>query len=147
MKKLTPGPELNALVAEKVLGFYWEEWETGRGLYAPGGVKVAKRFKSEGMALQICDINGSECVPTLPLPRYSTDICAAWEILNHPVSEKWDFKVELTISRGAPDDTKLYTVRISDQGGVDVSATEPSAALAICKAALLAVAAVEAKDA
>lgn len=80
-KKLKAGRELDLLVAEKVMGYHWEEWETGRGFYAPDGAKVAKRFKKDRMRLVICEEDGSECVPTRPLPYFSSSITDAWEVV------------------------------------------------------------------
>jgi len=119
-----PGPEMDAVVAEKVMGYRWEEWETGRGLYAPDGTKVAKRFKKEGMRLVVCDIDGSECVATRPLPEFSTRIAAAWDVLEH-LSKTANVVVVLTNSYGH----YVATVHNTHAKGT-------TAPLAICRAAL-----------
>lgn len=116
------GREMDALVAEKVMGCTWEEWETGKALYAPDGKKLAKRLKIDGMALTICDINGSECVPTRPLPRFSEDIATAWEVvakLARPLKVVWTGRVWVCEVFGEPCSQEADT-----------------APLAICRAAL-----------
>lgn len=61
------GPEMNALVAEKVMGWIWIDGEYGH--------------PTEKGPFNDCECPSHSYQKTL-LPRYSTDIAAAWEVVN-----------------------------------------------------------------
>jgi len=134
------GRELDAVVAEKVMGFRWEEWQTGRGLYDQEGVKRGKRFHTNRLVFEEVPTMGVEAVPTRPLPHYSTDIAAAWEVVER-------FRVEPIGPRmvivGCYDSAGLGNngigCEIKDGVGGSWQAFADTAPLAICRAALQAV--------
>lgn len=64
---LPAGEEMDALVAEKVMG-----WRIG---------SCQRMVMSNRMRKRMCGINGKGKL--LPVPRFSTDIAAAWEVLLH----------------------------------------------------------------
>lgn len=70
--KLGPGPELDRLVGEKVMGCHVKKWKHPRGnflydLVIPGGVNSIDWVEEEGA--------------WSGMPSYSTKISAAWEVL------------------------------------------------------------------
>ena len=122
--------DLDLEVAEKLMGYRWEDWETGRGFYAPDGFKVAKRFKDQGMKLIICDINGSECVPTRPLPEFSTRISDAWQVV-----EELRRRFGSVDIQGSQFPWRLSPWQCKVGTGI-ASVTADTAEIAICRAAL-----------
>ena len=96
--KLEAGLELDALVAEKVMG-----WFVAKGPHSPTS-------------------------PPDLIPRYSTDIAAAWEVVEKMIDQGRRFVINNNFSR---------TMFIADFCGRDV--LEKTAPLAICRAALKAV--------
>lgn len=103
---MKPGRELDALVAEKVMGLP-KPYET-----RPGGDWVYNVQDS--------------FVPVRTLKRYSTDISAAWEVVEKMDADSFDLKI---IKSG-----QYNEVTIGDKTVVRVNILE-----AICKAALLVV--------
>lgn len=91
---LEAGRELDALVAELALGFRWEEWQTGRGLYDQENIKRGKRFHNNKLAFEEVPPMGQEAVSTRPLPHYSTDIASAWAVVHEMRRRGFDFKME-----------------------------------------------------
>lgn len=63
MDEMKPGRELDALIAEKVMG--WQRWESG----------VGTRWKRGGWSEEANSVS--------EVPAYSTDIAAAWEVVEH----------------------------------------------------------------
>ena len=98
--ELEAGYELDALVAEKVMGL----------------VKGSFGW-----------INSDTAIP-IALPLYSTDIAAAWEVVER--FKDWDWKL---YSHGEGESFVIY------KDGTHYEATAPTAPLAICRAALKAV--------
>jgi hypothetical protein len=122
--KLQAGPELDALVAEKVMGwskpivvevdgrpvFFGDPRQEADGL----SVSTTYRMRIEGLA---------------PLPHFSADIAAAWEVarkMKIAVSPVLDERPEVVAWRAQVDDAWGYF-------------EAPDAPLAICRAALKAV--------
>lgn len=122
---LPPGRELDALIAEKVMGLVLEQKCTqcdGTGYvdqdrchichYSLGHPGVKKIFPKE----------------------YSTDIAAAWEVVEKILSTGIDFTLEAGPNKTTKE--RYYGVSIND---VDPQYSEISAPHAICLAALKAV--------
>lgn len=129
---LEAGRELDALVAEKVMG--WERVE---------GVDINRR---EGVPEEKLDADrwhcrrawfvGNErkaCEECGTLPTYSTDIAAAWEAVEKVLP---DFLVDLTYWHIDSPHVTLYRRNDSSE---NYSGIAPTAPLAICLAALKAV--------
>lgn len=111
---LKPGRELDALVAEKVMG-----WTYGHP--CPEGMDCLHWVDEKG---EVRDYKP---------PQYSTDISAAWEVF-----EKNGYYGNVSYM-GVEYVCTLWS-KWDDEGlGVDVTATGNTAPEAICKAALLAV--------
>src|SRR5690606_32042031 len=103
------GRDLDAAVAERVMG--WKRGDPKYGdmpWYPPG----TGRYLGGGR---------------LNLPKFSTDIAAAWEVVEHLAAP--DETLTITYAKGT------WVVAV---GSVEVSATSESAPEAICRAALLA---------
>jgi len=104
------GRELDALISEDVLGipcFYHDESENYIGEHSD-----------------------------MPIPHYSTDIAAAWEVWEHLVGHGWTIGLEyMKTAQGMQYRCDLHATKTGDV--VDVFA--PEAPLAICLAALKAV--------
>lgn len=115
------GSDLDALLAEKVMG-----WDIHYRL------KPGERPNNEGREHFFDPVKRTLYLPEQWCPSSNRE--QAFEVLDHLVSEDW--RLEITISRCAPDDLKLYSVMIRDMGQVHVTATEYSLPLAICRAAL-----------
>lgn len=138
------GRELDALVAEKVMNYRWEQWETGHGLFAPDGTKVAKRFKTNRMRLELAPSPGAECVPTRPLEEFSSDISDAMDVKEKMRKDGFNFsmfesaagfiRVSFICSSGPCE--KHGNFQHNHHGAYDVEAK--TAPLAICRAALAA---------
>ena len=78
--KLEAGRELDALVAEKVMGWTWcagprpFDGMIMRWLFAPGKEKLSLA-------------KGNEPMGSLSMPHYSTDVAAAWEVVERLVDD------------------------------------------------------------
>lgn len=96
---MKPGRELDALVAEKVMGWKWDE----ASAWSPSGSKYARDYPN---------MNGDSW---WWLPEYSTDIAAAMKVLTHVMKsyrkkisietyegEAWSIKPCGTSSRSLP---------------------------------------------
>jgi hypothetical protein len=105
--QMEAGREMDALVAELVMG--WEKRVFGDGVdywHLPGGA--------------ICELDA---------PHYSTDIAAAWQVV-----EKLPFSVYVEVRWDGKNAEAWF-----DSGSQTWEASAPTAPLAICRAALLAV--------
>lgn len=125
---MEPSLELDALVAEKVMG--WKRIEPD-GRYFHGGWSAGYAIsKAEEHSIRSC------AAPLRMLPTYSSDIAAAWEIVRKFLEQlRWN--VELSSDQG-----ELLEWRCELRGGdpyVEVYADAPTAPEAICLAALDAV--------
>ena len=109
------GRELDARVATKVMG--WKEaWPKYAYDGTPSGVLFGAGIDPHG-----CKI---------PLPHYSTDIAAAWEVV-----EKSRHGSHVEVAHGATSNAGKYA-RWRCKFGMQVFAEADSAPLAICLAAL-----------
>lgn len=78
LDELKPGRELDALVAEKVMGL---QVETDPLKYFSGAA-VAEHVEHFGKYRRVESISGGADIPLFwKLPHYSTDISAAWEVV------------------------------------------------------------------
>ena len=110
---MNPGPELDALVAEKVMGWRMDDNKHLNLAWDP------KRSPNDGL----------RCIPD-----YSTDIAAAWEVV-----EKLD---TLALSRGDIADISVWVAQFVTEGPgypVNIQAIAKTPTHAICLAALKAV--------
>ena len=121
IRQMEAGRALDALVAEKIFHIEVEL----RPLTNHGGYLVPEDWYPAGAL----------CHPAKAIPHYSTDIAAAWEVVDKwaeieksPVSVNWG-----TMSG---EDPHASAVSFFGSGLVVVAPTAP---LAICRAALLAV--------
>lgn len=71
---MKPGRELDALVAEKVMGV-----EVARGVQC----SYECGFKNDDMGIAASRLEALGWVTHYPIPYYSTDIAAAWEVVEH----------------------------------------------------------------
>lgn len=117
---MKPGRELNALVAEKVMGFEVKPYESLKGVATPdyGG----SLWMFAGGAWQV-------------IPHFSTDIAAAWEVfMQMPLRHPQDKSAYLTMDR---DGDGYFAVGYSDrQGDWLLRERSTEAPHAICLAAL-----------
>jgi hypothetical protein len=124
------GRELDALVAEKVMGL------------KVGHAKIKRKESDYGCALFINDATGEDCTGVLfegkevagryEIPPYSTDIAAAWEVLMTFI------KSGCAGSVWGDGHSGYGAMVTSDKGRFEVDCVE-SAPLAVCLAALKAV--------
>ena len=109
--EIPPGREMDALVAEKVMG--WIRYNDSQGW--PSGAKhTGNRRRS--------------------YPRYSTDIAAAWEVVEKLLRDNG----ELVVAIQSDDHDWVCTIRDDPLNIVGYSRS-PTAPLAICRAALMTV--------
>ena len=131
--EMPAGPELDALVAEKVMGLEWREW-------IPYGAPQGW-FPKDAPTLNWRDEKDRAYDPPedkADLPAYSFDIAAAWEVVEKLDLAWWPEIGRMTdgswyceICRGADEPSKV---------GWPLRAVASEAPLAICRAALKAVA-------
>src|SRR5689334_12270985 len=77
MNELPAGRELDALIAEKVMGWAWDETR------CPICGWPFARNASEGCVPNNCSMRPRPSLRADEPPHYSTDIAAAWEIIAH----------------------------------------------------------------
>lgn len=141
------GRELDALVAEKVMGW--------TAVFRLAGGNIPYGFPDDDYNRDVDEHrkHGTCGFPTdyhrEPIPEYSTDISAAWEVVEHFRQRQWTVKLvghewydggrwectlldALDTERSRALDTQRHN---ADKQGWD----EPSAPLAICRAALKAI--------
>lgn len=115
---LTAGPQMDALVAEQVMG-----WGRSKGgLYRPGGdPKNIRDYRD--------------------VPRYSTDIAAAWLVVEKLIADGWFPDVQF--NDWGTESWHATLMRRTDDERADGyhGAQAASAPLAICRAALAALSA------
>lgn len=130
MYNLEAGPELDALVAEKVMGWKWERNATGTVSHLMPPHYVPKL--------------GDELFPH---PKFSTDIAAAWEVVEK-LSQHFHLKLNSPFVTGQPWFAGFTESGVTGWNGVpDFTAKGDTAPLAICRAALKAVDGQEKRDA
>jgi hypothetical protein len=123
IENMPAGREMDALVAEHVMGWKWYTSVASAGRLKALGVKD-QHFYGDGWSLA-----GSAAEPYVDalrhVPRYSVDIFNAWEVVDH---QQGGLRFEL---RRRPDGGFWCSF------GERMSAEAESAPLAICRAALL----------
>ena len=126
---MEPGPELDALVAERVMG--WKRLEDGIKKMDPKN-KVVLYTDDEFGVLPSC----------YPGPRWSpsTNIAHAWEVVER-FGPEWSVEIERWPHRGDKDWACRMVEFFKDKPGIKSQAGElaPTAPHAICLAALKAV--------
>lgn len=144
---MKPGRELDALVAEKVMGL----------------PPFAKAILPKLGRHIIADNSGASCLvcgrdvrdDDLCLPRYSTDIASAWKVIEKIHSSEfnwssgvgfWDgnqsnTKLKISLSFKCEDDYKAWSIRLYDEQNntLHMATVGDSAPHIICLAALKAV--------
>lgn len=112
---MKPGRELDALVAEKMMG-----------------LEIANYTGETHEGIRVIRVNNPSKVVLAPKP-YSTDIAAAWEVVEKmaSVANEWTFEFRYT----------NVAVRVTDNNlnGISVLEVQDTAPHAICLAALKAV--------
>jgi hypothetical protein len=123
------GRAVDAEVAEKVMGFEWRRVADGfQYFYSPDGDCVGIQRGDDSPR-----IYGS------PLPSYSTDIAAAWLVV-----ERMRKDYHIDISTCLTDRGTTWVVMLCPKGEIErpedscVDGSAPDAALAICLASLAA---------
>lgn len=121
---MNPGRELDALVAEKVMGINAVDWVTGKEFPITSAI--------EALALSEAQIN--------QIPRYSTDIAAAWQVVEKlggvQLSSGLQNCIACFLVDGEPDaDGNIPILRRESYSEIGMHST----AHAICLAALKAV--------
>jgi G:T-mismatch repair DNA endonuclease (very short patch repair protein) len=123
---LQAGRELDALVAEKVMGYKWDGVRDDLGetriLYVPG--------------TNWCAVDCTDAEPpryTDILPKFSTDIAAAWAVVEAMERRGWNVTVQRT--------WEGYRCEMDDMRATHAAVVDPRdghGPLAICRAALAA---------
>jgi hypothetical protein len=140
IRQMPAGREMDKLIAEQVMGISMYHYDKGHPdncyfmlLDADGDpVLFAPRFrdaerKTEAEAWQDC-------------PCYSTDIAAAWQVVEKLTADGWGHKHHV-YSKYAEMPGWQWTFMQSGKGPNSISGAEAETApLAICRAALLAIA-------
>ncbi len=143
---LVAGPELDALVAEKVMGMVWyRDWPlNSEGAAINAGIPFLSypgrdiRLATDEDLKEKKDLNGIE--------EYSTDIAAAWEVVEKlnlmvmPVEsasgKRWGWAAEqITVEKADLKKGSGYYLEV----GTELWTHAETAPLAICRAALKAV--------
>jgi hypothetical protein len=137
-----PGPELDALIAEKVMGWRWiqpPKHDYDGPLPEQGLVLAPPEFTGDGFAWPNRGVvhahyflNGGD------RHRYSTDIAAAWEVLAKLAFEGWGIELEYHQCHEPWWEAALNHM---DLDAIDGVRSSVSASHAICLAALKAVSA------
>jgi hypothetical protein len=94
---MQPGPELDRLIADKVIGWTKVESETEYGKILILGNPAMK--EKDWVSIP---------ADWSPYPHYSTDISAAWEVVEKLNNDGWEFGLELWGGKG-DDITKSWT--------------------------------------
>ena len=125
---LAAGPELDALVAEKVMGFQWR-WKIG-GWINPPCAFLSPPDETKGEVVHdAATLSAMEARHTCYVPSYSTSIAAAWELVKKMLANGHLFG----LSHDYPAHDDKWVASFSADGDLDVADTAP---LAICLAAL-----------
>jgi len=110
--RMEAGPELDRLVAKHIMG--WKE-----------GQEILESLSGIG-------ILGEKA-----LPRYSTDITAAWSVVEKLVNLGWLVNLLSPWKGNATCHWTCYVERKGENGWERLEATGDSAPLAICRAAMV----------
>ncbi len=140
------GRELDALVAEKVMGWKWEEWTSpghrGKTLYDLQHLKAGTIYFENSISPTYINVfseshwwpggeMGARC-----LPHYSSAIAAAWEVVESIKQRGWSWWMADTTDPSRP--VGAHVRRFPDKETFS-NAYADRMPLAICRAALMAV--------
>jgi len=139
---MKPGKELDALVAEKVMGWTWAETDSGlEGLFPPQEFAI-HGFKPIHIFNDLGHLHG--------MPEYSTDITEAWEVIDAMQTEGWAHCVNSVQNHNYPQGIRhccfsrpkdhiqeVDVPYISSEDKVFIHGHAKTTPDAICKAALL----------
>jgi len=118
------GRELDAAVAERVMGWKWQEHGSGgtrrRLLWSPDGKCGCRRWENDGQEEILDD-----------LPHYSTDIAAAWEVV------EWMHEFGVQMWAGYDSDGNPFAAY--NDGDCHPYLSADTVPQAICRLALMAV--------
>lgn len=120
---MKPGRELDALIAEKVMGWTWDE----KSAWSPSGSKWSRKVPGK----VILDEWGW-------LLHYSTDICAAWEVVEKMSQIGFKFVISNSVIGGLESSEKPWCF-FGKQGERVIDIVGHTIPHAICLAALKAV--------
>jgi hypothetical protein len=129
------GREMNALIAEKVTGWkaiHAEYKCNGEYFFrcdACGGYGHGNCYGNGDGAIQIKCGEYTVCCDEAEMPAYSTDISAAWEVVEKMKADGWEFYFEWK--------DEPWALFENDECLLDKYADADTVPLAICKAALL----------
>jgi len=142
MSALVAGRATDAQVAEKVMGLTVRRGWVRDGYYEMEMEVLGENEEPiDGMKHFEDFITGNHCVP-----RYSTDIAAAWQVVEHLVSSG-RFFFRLSGAGREPDTDPVWQVTLAeypdDETTVETRRLAYTVPLAICSAALAAVNAAE----
>jgi hypothetical protein len=126
VREMEAGREMDALIAEKVMGAKW--------LPIPPGYEALYHPRGDGRAWAARYIETHEGGTEDACPHFSTDIAAAWLVVENMVARCWKLDVQ---NRFAP--TWGCHVHFAAPNYSKVFETADSAPLAICRAALVAI--------
>ena len=128
--------ELDALVAEEVMGWRWRafksDWDApkwAKDIYPPDAVELS--WPDEPGAPPLAELPYRRSAHYLDMPHYSSDIAAAWQV----VERMRDLDFYATIGQDWPGNEGLWEVDFSKDGDVYFYAAEHSVSRAICLAA------------
>jgi hypothetical protein len=137
--ELQAGSELDAEIARRVFGFWYTE-EEGWGPQWWGPHPVTPDVRAYAACTRSCEHLGGDSIDSRNgLPRFSTDIAAAWLIVEAIPS--CCFRIDREKAAGIRyDATIIMDGEQPYDHGRQIHATASTAPLAICRAALSAVA-------
>jgi hypothetical protein len=141
----TEGWELDAAIAEHVLGFHVErvtpDWYRGREVllfFSPGETLVSYSADANACnAMMYCNGRDASDGTAPPLPAFSTDMAAAWRVVEKLATDGFYCRIDSPFEPGA-----LYRAGFTPHGVTgwngrpDFRAAADTAPLAICRAAL-----------
>lgn len=126
------GRELDVEIGVNVFGWVWRRYDPsqGKGCWLEGPQGSATEGRSGCQHWDGRKPTYNDC-----LPHYSTDIAAAWEVVEKVCGDQYDyvFRLERLTGRRAPG---RYWAHFNHQSGRNSGAYAEEAPEAICKAAL-----------
>ena len=123
--------ELDARIAYEVLG-----WNDAREHFPWPESGVILRKDKIGVPPRLLKEDGAALRDLRTVPKYSTDIAAAWKVVEELESRGYDVKYQ---SRGIGGIPRVTVQRPDESGAIHGAAEEETAAEAFCRAALKAV--------
>lgn len=132
------GRELDALVAEKVMGLPCP------GLPTDNAYSYIGRVEREGWYLQSSGYDSGDVREIVPAP-YSTSIAAAWEVVEKLKADGWDIHIDsMGFNNDIEGEWRTFFSHPHEMGDqrAHVFGDGDTVAEAVCKSALAAVAAV-----